>query len=885
MGNIVVDLDNSLYAHGFNSDGQIHQYQMNRAINIIRQHYELINGNDKKDDCIYIDHRYQTISILGDRGSGKTSFLISLLEKCKEEFQEIEILRIIDPTLVEYQKPMILCIISMINQLVEIMLEKKECSLVGDAFNDRMRWTKALKRVSIGMPAVDVIGKTYYEDPLWQDEEYVLHTGLSKVNEANKFEENLRAMIREALNILGKKAFIISFDDIDVDINKGWNVLETLRRYLSDIHVISIVSGNFKLYEMLIKKNLCQQLSIKDKREKSIMENELGGQYMLKLLPPANRINLQSLHNLIQPDNTILVKYNASKFEPKDIVKVYTDILKTYRIEDISSQQLFKEFLLSMSLRTQLHFIKDALDVSSSELPLAVFASRLYDRGIDMEILKANAQLTNLVIFNYLRNRGELSECYLLLPTMADKDSNSILTALTFVECGHFKKYPFLIFDYMLRIGYIRNLILSLDSPEEIEKLCKYGGWSQVMSLKNNIGLTMAYVAGKQLGNMKEHIELFGLEATAKKTVKNSLDGALKSEELSPIQRLLASFPFLSIIHSKNNESQNFYSPFAILGIIGEILKRDDEDSMIECINDLKLFRSYQMPQDKEYYPKQNSSYEENISLVEVDQNGVKELAKLMKTWKTRYTAYTTYIPPYIVGRIITRFYATSKNIIEKSVGKRMNIMVASFFNACLVEEARITIKPMEQSQINNNNPRTTTSVFTDNLKKTDIVNQLNFTKWIISCPMLNCFLDQETWDKVNEFVRSNRENIYDILVTIESKDVADYINGVQNEKKSFSGEKTMGWKKTALVLLNNGLNADIIKNSILEAPIESAITFIKNKGLFDLVYKSSVESFRHNCKYEDLLSMENELSNQKKVNIQTEVEGNEELTALHNMM
>ena len=35
---------------------------------------------------------------------------------------------------------------------------------------------------------------------------------------ANRFEENLRGMVGEALEILGKRAFLVVFDDIDVDM-------------------------------------------------------------------------------------------------------------------------------------------------------------------------------------------------------------------------------------------------------------------------------------------------------------------------------------------------------------------------------------------------------------------------------------------------------------------------------------------------------------------------------------------------------------------------------------------------------------------------------------------------------------------------------------------
>lgn len=67
-----------------------------------------------------------------------------------------------------------------------------------------------------------------------------------------------------ALGILDKKAFVLAFDDIDVDVEQGWNVLESLRRYLSDTRIISIVSGNIKLYGSLVRYELCKNLKMPD---------------------------------------------------------------------------------------------------------------------------------------------------------------------------------------------------------------------------------------------------------------------------------------------------------------------------------------------------------------------------------------------------------------------------------------------------------------------------------------------------------------------------------------------------------------------------------------------------------------------------------------------
>lgn len=468
---IVIDLNNSLYAHGFESEQQIHKEDLDKTISIIRN--QLQQTDMQEDQNVFLTHLYRTIGIFGDRGSGKTSFMISLLNQCKNELKDdVEVLRMIDPTLVEHKKPIILCVISMIQQKVEAVLRSKECSTT-DTYELKRAWDKVMTQISRGIFAIDNVGNDY-NNSLWQDEAYVMHTGLTKVNDANEFEANLRKMTRMALNILDKKAFILAFDDIDVDVEQGWNVLEALRRYLSDTRIISIVSGNIKLYGSLVRYELCKNLKMPDGTHRELMANELESQYMLKLLNPSNRINLLSLGQLLQ-NSEITVNVKTEKVVT-ELSQQYLNILNDLGIIDMPSKNTFKDFLLSMSLRSQIHFLKDACMEKEKNPPLDVFRSRLYAHGIDIEALNTNIQMVNIALLEYLNENANLPDCYLLLPTLPDKDINSNFTAITLLECWYLRKNPFLIFDYMLRIGYIRNVVLPFESNDLAIKICKYSG-------------------------------------------------------------------------------------------------------------------------------------------------------------------------------------------------------------------------------------------------------------------------------------------------------------------------------------------------------------------------------------------------------------------------
>lgn len=837
---IVIDLDNSLYAHGFKSEQQIHQEDLDKAMGLIRNQLAQIDVEEDRD--VFLPHLYRTIGVFGDRGSGKTSFMISLLDKCGEELKkEVEVLRMIDPTLVEHKKPIVLCVISMIHQKVERVLRSQECSTSGAAYEQKRAWDNVMAKISRGIFAIDKVGKDY-DNSLWQDEAYVMHTGLAKVNDANELEANLRDMIKMALGILDRKAFVLAFDDIDVDVEQGWNVLESLRRYLSDTRIISIVSGNIKLYGSLVRSELCKNLKMSEGFARELMTNELESQYMLKLLNPSNRINLLSLGQLLQNPKNIV---NVGK---KRLVNIYKDILVGIGITDVPSQNTFKDFLLSMSLRSQIHFLKDACMKNRSNPPLDVFTSRLYASGIDIGALSANVQMMNIALLEYLNAKANLPDCYQLMPLLPDKDVNSNFMALTLLECWYLRGNPFLVFDYMLRIGYVRNVIMPLENNDLTIKLCKYAGWNQLMLLKNNIGLTMAYVAGKELGSMKEHISLFAMEGKAKKakeTQTNALDNVLK-EEADLFVRLMAMFPFIRITHNKNNESRSYYSLVVLLAVVGDVLRCTDEDGMIGRINDLKLFRGYQMPKEGNSIRSEEIIDGEDFG-VETRREEILALAGIMCKWKAAY--HDCMLPPYALGRIMTRVYTSLPNVTVSSVGQMMNVMVANFFNACLIEETKVRIPAPEQGLINNSNLRTDTRYFKDNLGKTDIVDKLVFTKWMMSCPMMSCFLDEETYDKVKGLVaddlRSDRRPVYELLCRINSKDDDE-------SKPSFSGERTDGWMKTADILRNSGSGDDVIQEKIIdEEDITKAIEFIKSKGLFGNVYKSSVESFKDNYRRE----------------------------------
>ena len=84
MAEITINLDNSLYTNSFSENERIHGKAFARAKQLIDSQIRVAEekyGNEPNESNFL--RQYNTISILGERGVGKTSFLMSLTEEYK----------------------------------------------------------------------------------------------------------------------------------------------------------------------------------------------------------------------------------------------------------------------------------------------------------------------------------------------------------------------------------------------------------------------------------------------------------------------------------------------------------------------------------------------------------------------------------------------------------------------------------------------------------------------------------------------------------------------------------------------------------------------------------------------------------------------------------
>lgn len=831
---IVINLQNSSNSKAFKESQQIHYYEFKKAVcwidkNIERLqplHEEYAFGGGEKPA---VERQLNTISILGSRGSGKTSFLLSLLEKYRTN-EDIQVLEILDPTLIEEKGHIFLSVISQITDLVNKKLDTGNCHPECAGHTTQEIWRQKLRKLSSGLPSVDGVSRP--DESSWQDPDYIMDKGLRAIHAARNLEHNFRKLVDMALRILGKKAFLLPFDDIDVDFKKGWPVLETLRKYLVTPRIITLISGDIDLYSKAIRKqqwkNFGKPLLINEAEnlhkieEYNDLVTEMEGQYLQKVLKPEYRIHLNTLLekiNMLGLD--IRVEYpdedkRDSTMISRSIREDYKAKLRCFGISNISQSEAFITYLLSLPLRTQIQFLSQFGNVRE-DYPVEVtdpFLSDLYEKQVNVDLAKNMPKMLTVVILKLLLEQKVLSEAYQLQPTLADQSLNSSVTALSLLFAQRLKSNPYLIFDYFIKIGYLRNLCSMIGYEEEkekknkeivsslipsIEALCKHAQIFQDKVLRDVTGNITAYFRGfldydtkkeENISSRAGTIVLRGLYSLNKKDPTGRIDAVFEQE--TGIKRCIAYMPLSISSYTMKNRSLLTYSLYALLATISDLIK--EKDNLGESLLNFSQIRSYIVPDfkknDFENNAERNVIEEANTRDPEDAYQDLSPLEKQLKKWISLFPGIE--IPPYLLGKIATRlFYALDnleKGVPPTHLGDEMARRIVAFLNAVLVEDVKENYQGSKDERnritlgnLNLNNTQTSYSILEHNLSVSlYFKGDFRFSNWMLSCPLLLAFLPPRIISSILERVGNNSLNdigdcnIYDLLTQVHSREAEE---------------------------------------------------------------------------------------------------------------
>ena len=786
MSKITIKLSNSLSANKFDEEERIHHKAFEKVLDLIDdQKNACLNYNPEEEDGFRRCNN--AISIFGERGVGKTSFLMSLrnhLQTVKEvdgenlKYGDIYLLPTIDPTLIEEKGHIFLLIISLLDKAVMNCLREGNTNCDVDACERSWSTKKAL--LAKGLPSLKLDGMTYHE-PQWNEDEYVMNRGLESVTAAFELEKNFHKLVHLALNILGKKTFVLMFDDIDVDFKRGWDLLETARKFLTTPQMILIISGNMKLFSKNVRKqqwhNLGKELLINEKDEKGAHEyynqlvNEIEGQYLLKILNSENRVYLYDVGRNIQMNGDEYMVYNG--FESLPLEELYAKILRRYGVYGSSNIRVFIDFLESTSMRTQVHFLYNALqmeqhvDNNNYMAAISAFSSRIYAQNINIE-LAANADLFCSVLMHYMIEHKSVEDTYQLLPIFDDTDTNSVMSGFSFLLAILCRNNKWIVFDYLTKICTLRNSMrfLSYDKIENVadfetyddriifetaNTFCKEIGVFQKRNLRSIIGNAMATTISlnrRQTLDASVRILGFGGLAKEKKEVLiNRIDQVLEGRG---IEQVLGYLPLVCLLHSDKNERELYYSFNALIANVGQLIHFETKDGILQALMVASQPVSYQIKSSVSVG--NNTEAELNAEIeISFDEDSLILISEAVYFWKKLYSEACAYAP-YLYGRIATRFFFAQANILDnssnmdKGLGDLFSLMAMAFVNASLIEE--LLMRGDYTKGLNINNIASSPKVLVDNIKYVTAMDNwkelIPFTRWLVTCPLLFPFIKND---------------------------------------------------------------------------------------------------------------------------------------------
>ena len=259
------------------------------------------NGNDGR-----IRERNNIIAFIGERGSGKTSCLRSIYQALPEHEKSIREskqntiiynndLPIIDPSYFDDHSNILEIVIAHMFKTFKKNVNSNSHDLREDKLENKRHLVKCFKGVK---DALDSLNRTNKEDKYHNDsiEE------LSKMAAGSNLHEKMEELVESYLNYFyegtrgKKKILVIAIDDLDVQTNHTYKMVEQIRKYLIIDNVIILIGVKLVQLSDLIKKKYSEDFSNKEDGNDKI--DDMVARYLMKLLPLSHRLNLPSYNEI-----------------------------------------------------------------------------------------------------------------------------------------------------------------------------------------------------------------------------------------------------------------------------------------------------------------------------------------------------------------------------------------------------------------------------------------------------------------------------------------------------------------------------------------------------------------------------------------------------------
>ncbi len=212
---IIININEANKAQKYNDPKELFQLEAFQDVTkILKEH----SFTDKCKDIVNCRF-HDTIFIDGDRGVGKTAFMVNIEKYYNDNKEDTDkkyiFLNPIDPTLLEHTEKFLSIVLAKIAEVVGNRLEKENIDT-----RIEEQYFKSLENLSKSLSAI----KTLPKDEGIEE--------IASYKSSLKLEQNSHNFFKIVSNIFEVNALVILIDDVDMAFDKGFDVLEVVRKYL-----------------------------------------------------------------------------------------------------------------------------------------------------------------------------------------------------------------------------------------------------------------------------------------------------------------------------------------------------------------------------------------------------------------------------------------------------------------------------------------------------------------------------------------------------------------------------------------------------------------------------------------------------------------------------
>ena len=271
-----------------------------RAFSLIKE----ISEPSKEQNNKYNRERNNIIAFIGERGSGKTSCLKSIylsLDKQQGKSFPFPIndintsynnqLPIIDPSYIDEQSNIIEIVIAHMFSTFKKDVNSNRRNFEGDNLEKKRELVKKFQNVKEALDCTKARDlRSASNDSIEQ---------LSKLASGSNLHNSMEELVTCYLNYFKPESdktqqmLVIAIDDLDVQTNHTYQMVEQIRKYLIIDNVIILIGVKLVQLSDLVKKKFIEDF--KDKNNHLALNDQIDdmvARYLMKLLPLSHRLNL-----------------------------------------------------------------------------------------------------------------------------------------------------------------------------------------------------------------------------------------------------------------------------------------------------------------------------------------------------------------------------------------------------------------------------------------------------------------------------------------------------------------------------------------------------------------------------------------------------------------